>query len=116
MLLGRNGSGGRNSVCWIDKEGDEDFTDPRPGRILETKRPNSVLVDVGESNATTLDSFDTSEVLIAFAHTGRSRWREAPLSLWKMAKRDQPTDLSYTGCAYNICHLIRGILAGKLPF
>ena len=62
-VAGRNGSGGRDGICWIDKEGDEDFTDSRLGRIFDTKRPNSVSVDVGESNATTLDGFDTSEVL-----------------------------------------------------
>lgn len=73
-------------MCWIDKEGDKDLTDSRLGRILETKRLNLVLVDVGERNTTVLDGFNTSEVLKTPVTTEKNRWRQALVSSWIITK------------------------------
>ena len=58
---------------WIDEEGNEDLADRRLGRAFETEGLDSVLVDVRESDATTLDCFDTSKFLQTLVITGRSK-------------------------------------------
>ena len=58
---------------WINKEGNEDLADRRLCRAFETEGLDSVLVDVREGEATTLDCFDTSKFLQTLVITGRSK-------------------------------------------
>ena len=69
-MLGCNRGSGRDGVCWVDEEGDKDLADPRLGRVFETEGLDLVLVDVRESDATTLNSFDASKFLQTSVVTG----------------------------------------------
>jgi len=76
-LLGCNGGGRRDGVCWVDEEGDKDLADSGLSRVFEMERLYLVLVNVREGDAATLDSCDASKFLQALVVTGGGRWRQS---------------------------------------